>query len=57
MWAAAAGQDRMIRLLVHLGADLLAQDLGGLVARQVANNDGTRATAEVLTQLAREQLS
>jgi ankyrin repeat protein len=36
-WAAAAGANSMVRLLVQLGADLQATDAAGLVPRQLAH--------------------
>lgn len=46
----------MVRLLVQLGADLLATDADGLVPRQLAHAKEQRLTAELLTQLARDKL-
>jgi hypothetical protein len=46
----------MVRLLVQLGADLLATDAAGLVPRQLAHANDQRSTAELLTQLARDKL-
>lgn len=55
-WAAAAGLASMVRLLVGLGADLLAADSSGMVPRQLAHAADQRSTAELLTQLARDKL-
>jgi hypothetical protein len=46
----------MVRLLVQLGADVLATDSAGMVPRQLARAMEQRATAELLTKLARDKL-
>lgn len=55
-WAAAHGLTQMVQLLVHMGADLLTTDLHGQVPRQLAYKNNHRATADVLSSMARARL-
>ena len=55
LWAARHGRTDAARWCARKGADMLATDSKGRVARQLAHARGHKETAEALSALAREQ--
>ena len=55
LWCAAHGRTEAAKWCVKNGADILKEDLKGRLPRQIAEARGHPATAQALSELAREK--